>query len=91
MTTANEEFLTVREVATLLRKKERTIREWCYSRRVPHYKLGKTLLFRYEEILEWVTTHCRVEPEKSPLAKHEKTKRRNISSGLPTLAANKEE
>lgn len=41
----NNKFLTVEEVASILRKKERTIREWCYNKSIPHYKVGNSLLF----------------------------------------------
>ena len=57
----NNKFLTVNEVAFLLRKKERTIREWCYSRSIPHYKVGNSLLFKSAEVYDWIDNNCRVE------------------------------
>ena len=57
----NTRFLTVEEIASLLRKKVRTIREWCYNQSIPHYKVGKSLLFKENEIVEWVDRNCRVE------------------------------
>jgi excisionase family DNA binding protein len=48
------QFLTVDEVAELLRVKK----SWLYERtrlnQIPHRKLGKYLLFLEEEVLEWV-------------------------------------
>jgi len=57
----DNKFLTVEEIASLLRKKERTIREWCYERTIPHYKVGNSLLFKLDEVIEWVDENCRVE------------------------------
>jgi len=61
-----QQFLTVAEVAQLLRKKERTIREMCYSRRIPHYKVGKTILFKLGVILDWLDVYCKVDPIINP-------------------------
>jgi excisionase family DNA binding protein len=57
----NNRFLTVTEIASMLRTKERTIREWCYERIIPHYKVGNALLFKIDEVLDWVDEHCRVD------------------------------
>lgn len=54
-------FLTIEEVALLLRKKERTIREWCYAKTIPHYKVGRSLRFRLDEIMDWLQKDCRIE------------------------------
>ncbi|NQV16326.1 helix-turn-helix domain-containing protein [bacterium] len=56
----NNEFLTVAEIASVLRKKERTVREWCYARTIPHYKLGGSLLFSLKEVMDWVKEKHRV-------------------------------
>lgn len=56
-------FLNTHEVAQILRKKERTIREWCYSKQIPHYKVGKKRLFIKDEILSWVLDECRIQME----------------------------
>ncbi|OLE52127.1 MAG: hypothetical protein AUG51_19410 [Acidobacteria bacterium 13_1_20CM_3_53_8] len=47
------QFLTVAEVAALLRKKERAIYNMVHQRRIPFRKAGKTLLFDANEIEEW--------------------------------------
>jgi len=54
-------FIAVEENASLLRKKERTIREWCCNQSIPHYKVGNSLLFIEKEILKWLRRNCRVE------------------------------
>ena len=47
-------FMTVGEVSEFLHIPKRTIYEWVNQRRLPHYKLGGTLLrFRIEEIELW--------------------------------------
>ncbi len=70
--TGNNIFLTVSELASLLRKKERTIREWCYSRIIPHYKVGNSLLFKEDEILKWIEENYRIEIS-SPAKNFERT------------------
>ena len=46
-------FLTVEEVAEMLRVKPRTIYDWVSQRRVPFRKAGDRTVFLFEEILEW--------------------------------------
>ena len=53
--------LTVQQVAGLLQKKERTIREMCYRGLIPHYKVGRSRRFIKEEIVDWLKDKCRVE------------------------------
>lgn len=48
------EYLTVKEVAQMLRQKPRTIYEWCATRRIPHFKPRRVLLFDRVEIENWV-------------------------------------
>ncbi|MBC8192857.1 MAG: helix-turn-helix domain-containing protein [FCB group bacterium] len=55
------QILTVKEIAQLLRKKERTIREMCYNHQIPHYKVGRTILFSVSKIMEWMEKDCMVE------------------------------
>lgn len=54
--TVKQRYLTVKEVAALLRKKERTIYELVAKGLVPFYRPPGTrhLLFVYDEIVEWV-------------------------------------
>lgn len=46
-------FLTVGEVAEMLRVKPRTIYDWVSQRRVPFRKAGDRTVFLLDEILEW--------------------------------------
>ena len=59
-------ILSVKDVAKLLKKRERTIREMCYSRQIPHYKVGRTILFDLDVLLKWLKTDCKVEPIINP-------------------------
>ena len=56
------QILTVEEIAKILRKKQRTIREMCYNHQIPYYKVGRTTLFRLELIMEWLEEDCRIDP-----------------------------
>lgn len=86
----NKRFLTVEEVASLLRKKERTIREWCYNHSIPHYKVGSSLLFKENEIVEWVEKNHRVEISRS-VNNFEKTYQRTKQNTAPPRLKVKEE
>lgn len=50
-------FLTVREVAQLLRVREHTVRQWIYLKRIPYLKLhgikGRVLV-RRDVIEQWL-------------------------------------
>ena len=46
-------FLTVLEVAELLRLKPRTIYEMVAQGRIPHRRAGRVLIFELNEILSW--------------------------------------
>ncbi len=46
-------FLTVQEVADLLRCKKRTIYDMVEQGRIPFRKVGGRLLFDLDEIIEW--------------------------------------
>ena len=47
------QFLTVGEVAELLRLKPRTIYEMVSERRIPYRKAGDRTIFLLDEILKW--------------------------------------
>lgn len=47
------QFLTVEEVATLLRIKVRTVYEMVSQNRIPFRKVGRRTVFLLEEILAW--------------------------------------
>jgi len=46
-------FLTVEEVAELLRVKPRTIHYWVSERRIPFRKAGRFTLFDCDEVINW--------------------------------------
>lgn len=50
-----EQFLTLREVAALLRMDERTIRRWTVSKGFPCVRLGTRLRFCQRDVLRWVS------------------------------------
>ncbi len=50
---APPKFLRLKEVATLLRLKPRTIYNMVSQRRIPFRKAGRQLLFVLEEIDQW--------------------------------------
>ena len=78
-------FLTVEEIASLLRKKERTIREWCYNQSIPHYKVGNSLLFKKYEILEWIDKNYRVEICESLNGMEETLNEQSVNGRPPRL------
>ena len=51
--TIRPQFLTVPEVAELLRVKERTVYTWVSKRQIPYRKAGRFTLFDRDEILRW--------------------------------------
>lgn len=46
-------FLTVAEVAELLRVKPRTIHGWVQNNKIPYRKAGRNTIFDRDEVLEW--------------------------------------
>jgi predicted DNA-binding transcriptional regulator AlpA len=56
MTKANEELLTTREVADLLRLNHRTLEKWRWLKVGPPYVRvgGRVVRYRYVEVLRWM-------------------------------------
>ena len=46
-------FLTVEEVAELLRVSPRSVYDWVYRGNIPFHKAGRRTIFLLDEILEW--------------------------------------
>ena len=46
-------FLTVEEVAELLRVSPRSVYDWVSNREIPFHKAGRRTIFLLDEILEW--------------------------------------
>lgn len=56
--TNTPQFLTVEEVAEMLRLKPRTIYNMVSQRRIPFRKAGRQLLFAVGEIEEWTRSNA---------------------------------
>jgi len=52
---ARPQFLTVEEVAELLRVSPRSIYDWVSQRQIPFHKAGRRTIFLLDEILAWTT------------------------------------
>lgn len=50
-------FLTLNEVAELVRLKPRTIYEMVAQKRIPYRKAGRVLIFELAEVLEWTKNY----------------------------------
>ncbi len=48
------EFLSIEEVCRLLHAPKQSIYKWTSAHEIPHYKIGKRLLFDRDEILAWI-------------------------------------
>jgi excisionase family DNA binding protein len=57
-------FLTVEEVAELLRVSPRSVYDWVSQEVIPFHKAGRRTIFLLDEILEWTSNHSK-EPTKS--------------------------
>jgi excisionase family DNA binding protein len=55
LSTNPPKFLTVEEVAAMLRIKARTVYEMVSQNRIPFRKAGRRTVFLLEEILDWTT------------------------------------
>jgi excisionase family DNA binding protein len=51
------QFLTVEELAEMMRLKRRTIYEMVSQRKIPFYKSGRRTVFELGEILKWMARH----------------------------------
>lgn len=49
------QFLTVEEVAELLRVSPRSIYDWVSQRQIPFHKAGRRTIFLLDEILAWTS------------------------------------
>jgi excisionase family DNA binding protein len=59
-------LLKAREVAALLNVPDQTVYQWVSQRKIPHYKIGKSVRFDPAEIAEWLRGR---KVEASPSAK----------------------
>jgi len=57
-----ERFLIpVKEAATWLGISAFTLYSWAQSHRVPHYKIGKRVMFSKDDLKRWIDAHHRKE------------------------------
>jgi excisionase family DNA binding protein len=61
METKEHLLLSAKDVSAWLGIPMYTIYSWALSRRIPHYKIGKKVLFSKDELKRWVDTHRIVE------------------------------
>ena len=61
-------LLTVPEVAEMLSLAQITIRKAVSAKRIPHYKIGSSVRFLHEEIVEWLEQKA-VKPINSNLSR----------------------
>jgi excisionase family DNA binding protein len=47
-------FITITQLSEQLRVPVKTIRHWIYRREIPHYKIGRHLRFKAQEIQRWI-------------------------------------
>ena len=47
-------FLTVKELAAMVRVKVRTVYSWVEGDLIPYHKAGRITVFRLEEVLAWL-------------------------------------
>ena len=50
----DENFMKLKEVATMLSVSPQSIRNWIRRKRLPSYQVGRVLRFKKQEILNWL-------------------------------------
>lgn len=53
-----EAFITIDEVAELLRTPKATVYRWVHEGWIPNYKVGRRVLFKLSEVLNWLKKSC---------------------------------
>ncbi len=53
----SDEILNKRELARRIRKSNRTVDAWMKAKRLPYLKVGKTVLFRWSDVLEKLSSY----------------------------------
>jgi hypothetical protein len=49
---ASDGLDTVRSLAPKLKRSPRTVQAWTKQGKLPHFKIGKSVLYRWEDVLE---------------------------------------
>lgn len=63
-TLSDDRFLTLQEVADLLKIKERTIYQWAQLGKIPGFKLGNAWRFDRDDIEVWIEEQKQKSPRK---------------------------
>jgi excisionase family DNA binding protein len=50
-------YLSIDEVSSILNIKKPTLYQWVESRQIPHYKMGKLIRFKRDEVIQWMDEH----------------------------------
>ena len=53
---SDAEFLTVDEVASLLRVHSQTVRRWVRDESIPYVRAGRRIRFRRSDVQEWLAS-----------------------------------
>jgi len=53
-----EVYLTIEEMALMLKLSEQTIRRYVFNKTIPYRKIGKAVRFRLSEIEKWISGGC---------------------------------
>lgn len=62
-----QRYLDIDEAASILNVKRSFLYQQTYMKKIPHYKIGRYLRFRADELAEWAqTTKIEVRKEKAP-------------------------
>jgi excisionase family DNA binding protein len=61
---SEDRFLTLQEVADLLKIKERTIYQWAQQGKIPGFKLGNAWRFDRDDIEVWIEEQKQKSPRK---------------------------
>ena len=59
-TAGSDELIEKPETARRLRVSTRTLDDWMRTRKVPYLKIGKTVRFRWSDVLAHLQNNCRV-------------------------------
>jgi len=57
MINIEKQFITIKEISTVIDVSVPTINRWIRNNYIPSYKIGKRRLFKKEEIDNWIEGH----------------------------------
>ncbi len=53
------DLLTIQDLATTIKTKEKTIRQWVYQGKIPNLKINGLVRFRSDDIATWIDQQAR--------------------------------